>query len=980
MGSPATGDSSALAMTLGTAEAGRNQGNPLLWCAKDRRAHYDPVPDSATAVNAHQGATGTMLPVVPGVVRGARRVVLFGPPGIGKTAAAGVLGQQLGMPVLRLAPSPQDAQVPYTGLLELALALQPLPAARELATGIDKAVGVPGSADPAGTALRLRRLTATLLLDTPPLTLVVDNAQWLDTASAAVLRWALRLAPDLPVIAAERIWRPGSEGHWCGEDPCAVRIPALTPDQVATLLSPYRLTPYEVTQTHIRSGGNPALALAFAGARSRATDLPAAQGLVDDLVLPPAARRLVNEWLGTVSAEVQELLTVAALDDRPDRELLSRLAGPPAENLLAEAEAAGLINIGQVDGKIRFAAAAIGAELAARPPVATRRLLHARLAEASRDSIRRDRHTTLAADTNDPQSADCADRAAARARLRGEPALAAELSLLAAERTPETDADLLTERALTAVRDAAHNGDLPRGQAAVRLVLNHDSSPANRVNALIALIDSGGQHLHNGDKLFADALHEAAGHPDLTAQILVRQAIWANVNGDPDRACAQAARAASLARSAGDTATTAMALTMQARIQRILGRPQAETTLGHALSLPRSTHIPVNARPEQLSARHAIFDDRLDEARSALLPLLVEAERTGDAEATVDVLRSLAEVEIRAGRCGLALDYAGRALSLTDRAALDPAPTCYTSALVEGTASCTDSALAHARRGADTSRREDNKVFLSRNLFVLGHLLLVTGRPKEALEALEEVRTLEKRQQVRDPSVLRWHADLAQALISLGYLDQARKLLTDTRRTATDLDRSCVLPVLDRSQALLEATLGNYDAAADLLTAAADHLRHLPIEHGRTLLALSHTERRGRRRASARTAAQSAADLFSTHQAHPWIEAATRTLHQLEPVPAHSSTLPCLTSAEQRCVELAASGATNRDIATALTISVKTVEANLTRVYRKLGIHSRVQLAHLAALTAAPAEALQPGLAHQPGNAFAPTSDSGAQA
>ena len=423
-----------------------------------------------------------------------------------------------------------------------------------------------------------------------------------------------------------------------------------------------------------------------------------------------------------------------------------------------------------------------------------------------------------------------------------------------------------------------------------------------------------------------------------------------------------------------------MALTMQARIQRILGRPQAETTLGHALSLPRSTHIPVNARPEQLSARHAIFDDRLDEARSALLPLLVEAERTGDAEATVDVLRSLAEVEIRAGRCGLALDYAGRALSLTDRAALDPAPTCYTSALVEGTASCTDSALAHARRGADTSRREDNKVFLSRNLFVLGHLLLVTGRPKEAQEALEEVRTLEKRQQVRDPSVLRWHADLAQALISLGYLDQARKLLTDTRRTATDLDRSCVLPVLDRSQALLEATLGNYDAAADLLTAAADHLRHLPIEHGRTLLALSHTERRGRRRASARTAAQSAADLFSTHQAHPWIEAATRTLHQLEPVPAHSSTLPCLTSAEQRCVELAASGATNRDIATALTISVKTVEANLTRVYRKLGIHSRVQLAHLAALTAAPAEALQPGLAHQPGNAFAPTSDSGAQA
>ncbi|MEV7130886.1 LuxR C-terminal-related transcriptional regulator [Streptomyces sp. NPDC093260] len=389
-----------------------------------------------------------------------------------------------------------------------------------------------------------------------------------------------------------------------------------------------------------------------------------------------------------------------------------------------------------------------------------------------------------------------------------------------------------------------------------------------------------------------------------------------------------------------------MALTMQARLQRVLGRPGAETTLERALSLPRTAPLPVNATPQHLAARHALFDDHPDEARTALLPLLVEAERTGDAEATVDILRSLAETELRAGRCARALHHAHRAQALTDRTALSPAPACYTSALVEGTARRTDLALVHARRGVDTARQEDNKIFLSRNLFALGHLLLATGRPKKALEALEEVRALEEVQQVHDPSILRWHPELAETLAALGHLDQAQGLLDDTRRTATDLGRHTVLPPLERAQALLDAARGDYDTAARRLTEAADHLRHLPLEHGRTLLALSHTERRGRRRASARTAAQSAADLFTAHQAQPWAETAAHTLSRLEAASTDNSAHPRLTSAEQRCAELAAAGASNRDIATTLTVSVKTVEATLTRVYRKLGLHSRFQLAH----------------------------------
>ncbi|WP_078957944.1 LuxR C-terminal-related transcriptional regulator [Streptomyces glaucescens] len=900
------------------------------------------MPDSAMGMNASHEA-GPVLPVVPEDVDGIRRVVLFGPPGSGKTTAAGVLGRRSGLPVLRLAPGPQDTGIPYTGLLELALAFPALPASRELTAALDETAGRSGSPDDAGRALRLRRLTADLLREAPPMTLVVDNAQWLDPASAAVLGWALRLAPDLPVIAAERTWRPGAGSHWCGEDACAVRVPPLTAPQVATLLSPYRLAPREVTRIHAYSGGNPALALALADA---SRPLPDRDG-VSESALPPTVRRLVGEWLDELPVQVQELLTFAALDDRPDLELLGRLAGPAAEALLAQAEAAGLFDIGRVDGSVRFTASAIGTELVARLPGEARRLLHARLAEASRDSVRRDRHTVLAADADDPRSARRAARAAVRARQRGDHVLAAELSLLAAQRTPQDDGDLLIERALTAVRDAAHYGDLPRARAAARLVLGQDTTPDQRVDALVALIDASGQHLYSADELFAAALRAAAGRSDLTARILIRQSVWANVNeGDPHRACALAGRATALAESAGDTTTAVMALTMQARLQRVLGHPDAGTTLSRALSLPRAASIPVNGTPQHLAARHALFDDRPDEARTALLPLLVEAERTGDAEATVDVLRSLAEAELRAGRCARALDHAHRAQALTDGTALSAAPACYTSALVEGAARRTDLALVHARRGVDTARQEDNKVFLSRNLFALGHLLLATGRPKEALEALEEVRDLEGLQQVRDPSVLRWHPELAETLIALGRLDQARSLLDDTRRTATDLGRDTVLPSLERSQALLDAARGHYDTAARRLTEAADRLRHLPLERGRTLLALSHTERRGRRRASARAAAQSAADLFTAHRAHPWAETAARTLGRLEDAPTDHNDRPRLTPAEQRCAELAAAGVSNRDIATTLTVSVKTVEATLTRVYRKLGLHSRFQLAH----------------------------------
>lgn len=91
-----------------------------------------------------------------------------------------------------------------------------------------------------------------------------------------------------------------------------------------------------------------------------------------------------------------------------------------------------------------------------------------------------------------------------------------------------------------------------------------------------------------------------------------------------------------------------MALTVRARMGRILGDPAAEDILAEALALP-APDVPLVMRnaPQFLAVRHALFDDRLADARAQLLVLLPAVERSGSAEDVFEVLRSFTEVELR---------------------------------------------------------------------------------------------------------------------------------------------------------------------------------------------------------------------------------------------------------------------------------------------------------------------------------------------
>ncbi|HZE33487.1 MAG TPA: helix-turn-helix transcriptional regulator, partial [Actinoallomurus sp.] len=125
------------------------------------------------------------------------------------------------------------------------------------------------------------------------------------------------------------------------------------------------------------------------------------------------------------------------------------------------------------------------------------------------------------------------------------------------------------------------------------------------------------------------------------------------------------------------------------------------------------------------------------------------------------------------------------------------------------------------------------------------------------------------------------------------------------------------------------------------------------LEEGRARLELGRLRARSGDPAGARESLRAAHRVFFRAKAAPWVAAVAAELDQLDVgVPAiagETDPLRTLAGVERRVAVLVAEGATNREIAARLFVSVKTVEAALTRTYRKLGVRSRVDVARLAA-------------------------------
>ena len=189
-----------------------------------------------------------------------------------------------------------------------------------------------------------------------------------------------------------------------------------------------------------------------------------------------------------------------------------------------------------------------------------------------------------------------------------------------------------------------------------------------------------------------------------------------------------------------------------------------------------------------------------------------------------------------------------------------------------------------------------------------------------------------------------------ESLLALGEPERARAVLERLEERGSDFPRLWITATLPRTRALVLADEGEVDGAlAELDALDLDAAAQLPFDLGWTLLVRGRLERRARRRRAAADSFAEALAIFERLGAPGWAEQARAELDRvgLRRAPAE------LTATERRVAELAAAGLTNREVAAQAFMSPKTVEANLARVYRKLGIRSRAELGARLAPTGA---------------------------
>ncbi|MFG2621258.1 LuxR C-terminal-related transcriptional regulator [Streptomyces sp. NPDC048507] len=827
----------------------------------------------------------------------------------------------------------------------------------------------------AAPQLGVRMALVALLGAGEPVLLLVDGAQWLDPASADALGYALRALPAdrLAAACAERTTgHPAAAAALLGGHPPLLPVPRADLTETAAALGRAGLPARWAAPVREYTGGHRALLDACCAALRRA-----ASDAHGGPLWPREVRELAGAWLATVPAEVRDTLRVAALARHPDVDLLRAAGRPDAEDHVERAVRVGLLTAGApgtpatpatalgpdavAPAPARFAARALAEAAAEAGTARQRRRIHRALAAAVHDPVQRARHRALAQDGADRALAEDTARAAAVAREAGDRLAAAELELLAARLTPADRPGPRLERLAAAARDAAAAGRADLARQASDLIAAAGGSAAQRVHALLAVVDAHGQDTGAMAPLLASAHRRAAGDPALLAAVELRAAVRANITGgEAAAALRHAGAAARLARDGGDVPLEAAALTMRARMERVLGRlDAAPVTLARALSLavppPR---LGIRNSPEYLAARHAVFDGRLAQARHMLTGLLPAAEAAGEAEDLVDVWRSMAEADAGLGDCARALHWSARAVALTAAAGLSPGPAWYTAALAHSCGGAFPDALRYAEQGVRASREERDSLHVARGLWVLGAVRLHTGEVERAAAALAEVADLEDREGAADPGILRWQGDAVEAFAASGERERARALLERMReRVGPGPGHAGLRAALTRARAVCRHLEGADDEAAELLRDAARTFAGLglPVEEGRTRLALGRLERGRRRRAAARASWEAALEVFEESGARPWSELTREHLARLTglrpdpaappPGSAPGGPVARLTGHELRLAALVSGGATNREAAQRMFLSVKTVETMLSRVYRKLGIRSRTQLA-----------------------------------
>ena len=324
---------------------------------------------------------------------------------------------------------------------------------------------------------------------------------------------------------------------------------------------------------------------------------------------------------------------------------------------------------------------------------------------------------------------------------------------------------------------------------------------------------------------------------------------------------------------------------------------------------------------------------------------LDRAVSLGDQRALAAALCHLAELECRAGNWPLAMRYAAEGYECAEQLGREQEMSAllYARALLDGHLGRVEEAREEAERGIALSESCGDEVFRLQNLSVLGFLELSVGDAAAADRILRPLAAHLASSGWREPSISGELPNAIEALLELGELEEARRLLADLQDRASRIGSPWGEASAGRCEGLVLAAEGDLEAALAAYERALGVHERLPqpFDLARTLLAHGVAQRRAKQRRAARETLESALAVLEELGATLWAEKARSELARVGGrVPSGD-----LTASERRLAELVAEGRSNKEAAAALFVTPKTVETKLSRIYAKLGIHSRAELA-----------------------------------
>lgn len=881
-------------------------------------------------------------------------LVVLGDAGIGKSSLIEVVADERAatMRVIRLTGVEVESDLAYAGLATLVAqsgrAIDRI--GDDAARVLRGAMGI-GDRTPVGLEVHLATLALVGAVGADqPVLIVVDDVQWIDGTSLAILAFVARRVGNDPV-AVLLAGRPHPSLLPLVQGMARLDLAALQVADAVELLVHHDLDPAVARRCWSATGGNP-LALVELARILEPDQRCGRAPLPYPIPVAGPIREAFAVRLSAIDQGARDALAIAAVDATGDAAVIRRAlqaAGLAGADLEA-AEAAGFVTcVGStVEWEHPLARAAVIDALDPR----RRRDAHRAVAGALDETTHGARvvfHLAAAADGPDEAIAERLDEVARLATRRGAGRAAAVAWEVAAALSIDDDARFERVHAGMTARWSA--GESEHVVREGRPLVEATADPARRVRLALmvgqAIVWWEGP-IAGSRYLTAEGDRVVGTDPVRAALLYVYAANAHLVALDPGAVIDAARRTAEIASAAGDVGLPLMSAAMEGLGRLLVGDGEAGAAqlepLAQLCPALLSGQVDGAAPMSQVVAFAQIISERWAEAHALLLAVIAEAERTGYVGMQSYAHDQLSDIEFRQGRWAEAGSRIAHMMTLAEG---HDQPIVHQGHLrqarLDACRGRTESAVQAAETAFEVGQRTGLRSLVIWAREVLTLAALTDDDPATALRHLDAMSVLMAERGVRHPGLVWWQALHIETLVDVGRGADAITALARLRAEAHEVDGRWPRSAVARGEAALAADPA---VAIDRLDEAVVHLTELGagFELAQVLLRRGAAHRRAGHATEAARDLAEARSRFEHLDARPWATRAARQAGPAAPEPS-PSLASILTDAEMRVALAVGAGATNRQAADQLYLSIKTVDSHLQSIYRRLGIRSRSQLA-----------------------------------